>query len=132
MEHNKYHKIPKGAEILEIKNGRFTIKPVKGTKLSGPVSIKSRVTYKDGKFTFTKNPIETEKYHKIPQSAEILEIQNGRFTIKPVEGTNLTGPISNKSRVTYKDGRFTFTKKSQKRNTYGGKMKRKTKKHTKR
>jgi hypothetical protein len=54
---SKYHSLPKDAEVMKIENGRLTIRPVSPmVSLSRPVSKKSTVTYKTGKFTFKRYP----------------------------------------------------------------------------
>lgn len=115
---DKYHKLSNKARVKQIKSGRFTINPVDpaGTLNGlGPFLRTSQLIIENGPFRITKGPEQKRKssvkYHTIPKGASIKKIESGRLTITPVDPLgSLTGPVSNKSAVTYKLGRLTIKK----------------------
>jgi hypothetical protein len=116
---DKYHQLSNNARVKKVKSGRFTITPVDPTgtlNTLGPFLRTSQVFLENGRFNIIKGPEQKRKssvkYHTIPKGASIKEIKSGRLTITPVDQLlgSLTGPVSNKSSVTYKLGRLTIKK----------------------
>lgn len=142
MEEGKYHNISDKALVKKIKSGRFTITPVdpSGSLNSiGPFPKTSQIFIESGKFNIIKGPKQTKKtsikHHYIPKGAKVTKIENGPFSITPVDPMgSLSGPVSKKSTVTYKTGKFTIKKgpKVGKFHSIGGRKTRSSKRRSKR
>ena len=142
MEPDKYHDISDKAHVKKIKSGRFTITPVdpSGTLNDlGPFLKTSQVFLESGRFDIIKGPEQKRKtsvkHHYLPKDAKVTKIESGRFTITPVDPMgSLSGPVSKKSTVTYKTGKFTIKKgpKGKRFHSVGGRKTRSSKRRSKR